>query len=780
MTTWRLRTSLSLLLVATTALTFTLVGTLVLTYRISVISEETLANVHADANHKGQLLELYLNGIEARLHPLAWLAAQASHATLQSGLTAAIAEGDQFLGIHVLDASGTIRASVRRSANAGIAPSVIGTDLSRTPLFIALGDRPVQWSDKHLSVTTGENVIGIAIRKGHWTVLGELSPAVLRDGVAVIAGNARDALLIVDRHGEWIADNTGKAPRSENLGDLAIVRAALSRSAEKRIVTSDDGGFFVGSAQPTSLGWTIIITRPTGFANPDIARTALLLLFGFFGSLLVGLLIAPWWARGLSRPLKRLIQRTHALAAGQYDDELATRQRSQIIELNELDDDLQLMVDAVRERESMLAHSEERLRATIENSPDVAIQWFDRSGICRYWNPAAKNIYGFSADEVVGNSLAGFIFSEEQNAAFLGLIDQIAETGQPVPSIEFSVRHKQGREVIILCSIFAIPDTYGGEQYVCLDIDITQRKHAERALRDMNLELETRVAQRTAALSQANEELAGALAHLRQAQGELLRSEKLAALGRLVAGVAHELNTPIGNGLMAVSTLESHHRDFQAAMQAGLKRSTLDAFVDNVGTASDIAARNLHRAADLITSFKQVAVDRTSSQRRRFALKRVVEETLTTLHPTLSRTNHQVDVAIDEALELDSYPGPLGQVLGNLIENALRHAFDGHDSGCITLRGQGLDATTVQLIVADDGHGIPAENLSRIFDPFFTTRLGQGGSGLGLNIVHNIVTGILGGAIAVESSAASGTRFTLTLPRSAPLASEAAVETTAG
>lgn len=288
------------------------------------------------------------------------------------------------------------------------------------------------------------------------------------------------------------------------------------------------------------------------------------------------------------------------------------------------------------------------------------------------------------------------------------------------------------------------------------------------AVKAAHEELEQRVAQRTAALSSANRELENALQTLKQAQGELVRSEKLASIGRLVAGVAHELNTPIGNGLMAVSTLESHHKTFTRALADGIRRSTLDEFVNNVGMASQIATRNLNRAADLVTSFKQVAVDQTSSQRRIFDLKTVTDEILTAMQPMLSRSTHAVREEIDKGLSFDSFPGPLGQVIGNLIENAIKHGFYGRSGGAIVIAGQPLDAERVVLTVSDNGCGIPNENLARIFDPFFTTRLGQGGSGLGLNIVHNIVTSVLCGSLDVSSTLGEGTSFRLVLPRVPP------------
>ncbi|MCP5159449.1 MAG: histidine kinase [Gammaproteobacteria bacterium] len=290
----------------------------------------------------------------------------------------------------------------------------------------------------------------------------------------------------------------------------------------------------------------------------------------------------------------------------------------------------------------------------------------------------------------------------------------------------------------------------------------------EQQLRTLNTELESRVTQRTADLAHINHELSETLATLRHTQQELVRTEKLAALGELVAGIAHELNTPIGNGLMAASTLHDKVREFQRATQEGLRRSVLDHFVTQVETAADITTRNLHRAAELVTSFKQVAVDQTSSQRRIFDLKAVVNEILLTLHPMLKRTPHRVMTEIPDGLQFDSYPGPLEQTLANLINNAILHAFDEGQPGVIQITANAIDEGQVRVQVSDNGKGIPIALQERIFNPFVTTKMGQGGTGLGLHIAHNIVTHVLGGSLILCSEEGQGSEFAMLLPKQAP------------
>jgi signal transduction histidine kinase len=234
-----------------------------------------------------------------------------------------------------------------------------------------------------------------------------------------------------------------------------------------------------------------------------------------------------------------------------------------------------------------------------------------------------------------------------------------------------------------------------------------------------------------------------------------------------VAGVAHELNTPIGNGRMAVSTLKERVVGFRRQLEQGLRRSDLEAFVAQVEVGGDIATRNLERASELLTSFKQVAVDQTSDQRRRFLLREVVDEILLTLQPTFKRTSHEVVCQVPGDIELDSYPGALGQVLTNLIQNAHIHGLDGIERGRIDVVAL-RQGDEVLLSVADNGRGIPEAHHRHVFDPFYTTKLGHGGSGLGLPIVRNIVSGALGGHIGFRNLDAGGVVFEVSLPLTAP------------
>lgn len=284
-------------------------------------------------------------------------------------------------------------------------------------------------------------------------------------------------------------------------------------------------------------------------------------------------------------------------------------------------------------------------------------------------------------------------------------------------------------------------------------------------IRDLNQGLERRVAERTAELECINQSLQETISNLNNTRDSLVRSEKLASLGALVAGVAHELNTPIGNALTVASTLQEKVKEFSAEYQRGLRRATLEAHVEAEAFAADLIVRNLLRADELVRSFKHVAVDQTSRQRREFMLDKIISEVVTTLRPSLKKTAIRIEEQCPPGILMDSYPGPIGQVLTNLVNNAMMHAFEGREDGSIRISAIS-DGDSVKLDFSDDGCGIPAENIGRIFDPFFTTRMGRGGSGLGLHIVHSLVETLLGGSISVISTAGAGTRFEIRLPLS--------------
>lgn len=278
--------------------------------------------------------------------------------------------------------------------------------------------------------------------------------------------------------------------------------------------------------------------------------------------------------------------------------------------------------------------------------------------------------------------------------------------------------------------------------------------------------LRGRLAQR----EQLTAQLQQTVGALEEARDELVENGKLASLGRLVAGLAHELNTPIGNALTVATTLADRNQAFEALLSgSAVRRGDLTTFAADVRGATVILTGGLRHAAEMVGNFKQVAVDQASLQRRPYDLATVVEQVLSSLRPSHRGTGAAITAAIPPGIAMDGYPGALGQVLTNLIDNAVIHGLEGLVGRSVTVSAVPPDTKgRVMLTVADNGHGMAPDLQARIFDPFFTTRMGSGGTGLGLAIVRNLVMGVLGGKLRVDSQPGRGTRFIITVPQTAP------------
>lgn len=427
-----------------------------------------------------------------------------------------------------------------------------------------------------------------------------------------------------------------------------------------------------------------------------------------------------------------------------------------------------LLRDVTDERRAATAlqESEARFSRLFDQSPLPMCYCSDIDGFSTtQWNRAWFSAFGFdpaSAQGKSGTELGIWVHPQERQK----MLDQSVR-GDDVSDIEVPMLRSDRQVCWISMSTRTFVEPHR-TLVLFTYFDITERRRAQEEIQNLNAELEDRVASRTVALECTNKELSLALTSLQTAKDHLVQSEKMAALGALVAGVAHELNTPIGNGLTVASSLQYQVKEFDVLMDRGLKRSELQDFLENTRQAADIVTRNLARAGALVTSFKQVAVDQTSSQRREFSLAVLTSEILLTLSPSIRRSSCTVTADIGEDLEMNSYPGPLGQVLTNLVNNAMVHGFPEAQAGSIAITASMLNDDQLVVLVQDNGRGIQKTDLIRIFEPFFTTRMGQGGSGLGLHIVHNLVTSVLGGHIDVVSEPGQGATFKLTIPRSAP------------
>lgn len=754
---WRLRSYLAALLVVTIFVTFAIVGVCILFLRIPQIERANRAEVVRDINEIVDRVEILLGSLEVRMELLSEAVETRDLVEATALLERAAWDGKAIRAIYLASNDGTVLA-------AGVVPALrehrtdlLGSDLSASPLFRAvLASRQMVWGDKFLSALSGAVTVGMAYPVGRDRVLlAEVPLPYLLDTFQLAAGQRTASIWLVDRTGEIVADTDGgRHVGAVNVLNWPLMQAALNFQPLPEVFSFDGRSYHPAVSHSNALDWYFVGGMPAGLENQDIRMLVLGIVSGFVGAVLVGLVMAPFWASWLTRPLRGIVARAGQITQGAVGGPWP---RGAIIEFNGLSADIEKMALTLQEREqkflAIFNASPVPMSVTPIEFPyallDVNEAW------CRDFGRPREAVLGRTATEI------GLWRSPDDRTAMLDSLQQghaVAEAwmlrgdGQ---AVLFQLSRRQAQVGTSFLMVWAA-------------VDMTDMRRISNELRELNTELEARVQLRTEALAAANLDLSGAVATLRDTQGELVRAEKMAALGGLVAGVAHELNTPLGNSLMAVTALSDEVRQFRTLMLTGLRRSALESLLDSVEQATDIATRNLHRAADLVTSFKQVAVDQTSSQRRHFELREVVDEMVASLRPSFARTPYKIQVDVPNGLRLDSYPGALGQAIGNLIHNAVLHGFDGRAHGTVLITGKRDELGIVVLSVADDGHGIPPDLLGRIFDPFVTTKMGRGGTGLGLHIAFNAVTHALGGSLSVRSEVAVGTTFEMRLPDTAP------------
>jgi PAS domain S-box-containing protein len=600
--------------------------------------------------------------------------------------------------------------------------------------------------------------------------------------------------LIMDRKGLLVAhpklmDQIQKSAGNLDIQKLGepflqgVFQATQSVNGASAVQLSPDGEHYLGIASIKGPDWTFVTVYPKSLVEQRGLESARMILLGGALGLVLELLLLAWIIRRqIAAPLQDLRQAAQAVAAGELNVSLNAsgedewgqlaknfmhmtgklRQRDEALNVRAAELEREVLE---RERvEESLVRSETFKDTLLHTIPDI-IFVKDPQGRFIVANKAFEEKYGKRIKEIYGKS--DFDFLEARQAQIFADRDQEAlRAGVPTRSEAWQLDKSTGQSALyetIKTPVLAADGTLLG--LMGIGRDITERKQAQDALQSLNQELEDRVRQRTDELETINRELNQTLLVLQNTQSELIQGEKLASLGRMVAGLAHELNTPIGNALTIGTTLGDHVRQVKSAVDANLlKKSALTEFLQASVEGVEVLERALRQANELVASFKQVSADQLSERRRTFELAVTVEEILSTLRPGFRGTPFLLVQSVPGGIAMDSYPGLLTQVLSNLVNNAKLHAFEGKDAGVIRVEAVDL-GTHVELSVSDDGSGIPADIRSRIFDPFFTTRMGRGGTGLGLSIVHSAVIQGLGGTIRVDHSIAQGTRFVVTLPK---------------
>jgi PAS domain S-box-containing protein len=379
---------------------------------------------------------------------------------------------------------------------------------------------------------------------------------------------------------------------------------------------------------------------------------------------------------------------------------------------------------------------------------------------CRYLqiNQRLTEICGISVEDHLGRSVRDCVPALADSVE--EIVRSIMDTGEPVTGIEVAGQRADQIDERFWITYWHPLRSPSGE-IVGINVaaeEITERKRAEAALQASQQEIRG-----------ARDAAEAALRNLRETQNSLIEAEKLAALGRLVAGVAHEINNPVGTSVTVASALERKTAAFAAEVaQGNVRRSSLNEFLEISREASSQLVANLNHAAELIQSFKQVATDRSYSNQRIFDLGDLTEQIVKSLRPGLGKQNLTLYVECQPNLTMNSYPGPYGQVLTNLFLNSVAHAFPDGKAGMIEIKVRASGNDNVEILFFDDGCGMSLDVRRKAFDPFFTTRRDQGGTGLGLHIVYSIVTNCLGGRLNLDSEPGKGTMIKLILPCVAP------------
>lgn len=414
-----------------------------------------------------------------------------------------------------------------------------------------------------------------------------------------------------------------------------------------------------------------------------------------------------------------------------------------------------------RQQVSEKLKQERDFSTTLINSSNLIICCLDTNLKIVTVNPAAVLLTGYVQEELQGASwLERFVSTPERDH----LSNELTDAGI-LENREVTTQDQQGRELILQWNFVPFYEGADLKYRIAFGYDITPLKRVEREIIRLNEQLEAKVEQRTHSLKESNDQLGMAYDNLKMAQQSLVESEKMASLGSLVAGVAHEINTPVGISVTAASFLQERIRDFhQKIDEKQLSRSYLTELIHSLDESSQLLQNNLRRASDLISSFKQVAVDQSSQAHYKFNVADNLHQVAVSLGHQLRKSQSEMSIECDPELNIYSYPGSFAQIYSNLILNSIRHGFDEWQGERKIIIQVTRHDTELLIDYRDTGKGIDPQILPRIFDPFVTSKRGQGGSGLGTHIVYNLIVQLMHGRITCESKPDQGARFQIRLP----------------
>ena len=519
----------------------------------------------------------------------------------------------------------------------------------------------------------------------------------------------------------------------------------------------------------------LVFSLQAGFSHYQFSKALILLLL--ISVTLLTIMIFRLFEYKVLVPLRRLTRQATKIAVGNFDSVIEVESQDEIGQLctafNSMSEMIQNNIKEISNTNQALRLSEERWQLALNGSNDGIWDWDIKTGEI-FFTSRVKQLFGYPEELHVWSLDEWWqdVHPNDYQVVQQLLQDHLAGKTDSY-NVEYRFRCVDNQYKWVFMRGQAVWDESGIPIRIVGSIsDITKRKEADEKLCHAYDQLENKVELRTQdlwamnqELKAVNQELQQTLENLQQTQVQLVQSEKMASLGNLVAGIAHEINTPIGVSVTAVSHMQDILKRFvQLYEKENLRKQDLNAYLAESDEALSIVVSNLERSSKLIQSFKQVSVDQSSEARRVFNVKQYLGEILLSLRPELKKTQHKVSVQCEENLQIDSFPGAFSQIITNLIMNSLIHAYEPDSSGKIVIDITKVDDVRVRLIYSDDGKGIDEQVVDKIFNPFFTTKRGMGGTGLGLYILYNIVTQQFGGTIECISQPGQGTKMIIDFP----------------
>jgi PAS domain S-box-containing protein len=621
------------------------------------------------------------------------------------------------------------------------------------------------------SIMTGIACLLVGLSAAVFVVRRTVRPlAAIAAAIRALAAGSRDAAIPdtelhneigdIARAAEVFRQTREEADTAREAAVRALAEQKLAEESYEKLFESSVDGIYVTTPQGLILNANPALARIMGYDSPDHLINAI-------SNIAVSIYVDPEVREEFARRMERDgMVRDFEYQVRRRDGDIrwlsdsATAVRDGLRRVIRYEGTVRDITDQKR-AEAALADSRRRLQEVIDTVPAVInVKTTDRRYVLM--NRYMARIFAIDPEEAIGRTtselMARYGGSKESTND-----NRVLATGRELGFYEEAYLDHAGTLRHWMANKVPLRGPDGTVQNILtVALDIGDRKKSEHEI------------------LKARDAAEAALKDLRETQASLIEAEKLAALGRLVAGVAHEVNNPVGISLTVASALQRRNEQFAAEFAQGdLRRSSLNEFLRINHEAAEQLVANLNRAAELVQSFKQVAVDRNFSDRRQFNLHDLTEQVVTSLRPGLGKQNLSLIVVCPDDLQMNSYPGPYGQVLTNLFVNALAHAFppggmSKDNPGKMEIRIAPAGPDMVEIVFTDNGRGMSDDIRRRAFDPFFTTRRDQGGTGLGLHIVYNIVTGRLGGRISLTSQEGKGTQVRLLLPRIAPLEAAAA------